>query len=191
MAKRLATEYVKTCLRLSEADMRRLIQLFREQRMSVKIQVCENGNQEMVLSDESGDEISLVFVQRANFYVLEGTFRIRHAKLTDVMRMAVSAFKGDAVVHRLYPAFTMIYEYERGAVAKIVEQAGGKERVIYEFKKSRWEQLWKLADVENEISEIHEAVDRLLDMRNLPAAETAKIDAELTKLAKRLFVLEA
>ena len=51
MAQRLATEYVKTCLQLTEADMLKFFQMFVDHQVTLQVKVLENGNQEVVFQD--------------------------------------------------------------------------------------------------------------------------------------------
>ncbi|MBP1156615.1 MULTISPECIES: non-ribosomal peptide synthetase module [unclassified Paenibacillus] len=195
MANRLATEYVKTCLQLTEAEMTKFIQMFVEQGASLQVKVLENGNQEVVLPDDAGEEIVLSFERQMNLYVCQGTCRIRNKNLVNLMRKAVSVFKGDAIVHRIYTAYTMIYTYKQGAVVKIVEKTENDEKVIFEFKDTigQLEQLFHKNEVEQEIKQLKAQVNHLLDLRNEMAEASVReqIDARLRRLTHRLFVLEA
>lgn len=195
MAIRLATEYVKTCLQLTEAEMTQFIQMFVDQGASLQVKVLENGNQEVVLQDDAGEEIVLSFERQMNLYVCQGTCRIKNKNLVNVMRKAVSVFKGDAVVHRIYSAYTIIYTYKQGAVVKIVEKAQNAEKVIFEFKDTlgQLEQMFHKNEVELEIGQLKEQVNSLLDLRNEMTENAVRdqIDIRLRKLTHRLFVLEA
>ncbi len=64
MANRLATEYVKTCLQLTEAEMDSFIRMFKDHGASMQVKVLENGNQEVVLQDDAGEEIVLSFERK-------------------------------------------------------------------------------------------------------------------------------
>ncbi|ALS23269.1 MULTISPECIES: hypothetical protein [Paenibacillus] len=195
MANRLATEYVKTCLKLTEAEMTQFIQMFVDQGASLQVKVLENGNQEVVLQDDAGEEIVLPFERQMNLYVCQGTCRMKNRNLVNAMRKAVSVFKGDAVVHRIYHAYTMVYTYKQGAVVKIVEKAKNAEKVVYEFKDTlgQLEHLFHKNEVEQEIRWLKEQVNSLLDLRNEITENYVRdqIDVRLRKLTHRLFVLEA
>lgn len=196
MAQRLATEYVKTCLLLSEAQMLEFVRLFQDQQVQLKVKVLENGSQEVVLADLAGnDEVSLMFDRIGSTYICHGGCKLTGLKLTNLMRSAVSAFKGSATVNRLYQGYTMVYQYERGAVVKIVERKEGTETIVYEHKDTlgRLEQLFHNNSVEGEISSIYSQINQLLDLRNENAEGSLQdvIDERLQKLVHRLFVLEA
>ncbi|UQZ86723.1 hypothetical protein SK3146_06016 [Paenibacillus konkukensis] len=196
MAKRLATQYVKTCLQLTEAEMAMFIQLFVDHQASLQVKVLENGNQELVLLDnESGKEIVLPFEREMNTYVCRGTCSITDKNLVNTMRKAVSTFKGSATVHRIYETYTMIYEYEHGSVVKIVERKGQSDRVIYEYKDTAGmlERLFRKDGVEQEIQSIKIQINQMLDLRNDMGdpAVREQIDDRLYQLTHRLFVLEA
>ncbi|MDO3676110.1 hypothetical protein [Paenibacillus ehimensis] len=195
MAIRLATEYVKTCLQLTEAEMATFIRMFVDHGASLQVKVLENGNQEVVLPDDAGEEIVLSFEREMNLYVCRGTCRIRNKNLVNLMRKAVAEFKGDAVVHRIYAAYTMVYTYKQGAVVRITEKKGAAEKVIYEYRDTvgQLEQLFHKNEVEQEIQMLKAQVNHLLDMRNemQEAAIREHIDGRLQKLTHRLFVLEA
>lgn len=195
MAQRLATEYVKASLTLTEADMTRLEQMLAEQGIMFQVMVVENGSQQLVFQDDSGEEVVLSFERRADKYVSEGSYRLNTMRLANLMRRAVAAFKGDAIVNRIYSNFTMVYYYERGTVVKIVEMNEHYRKIIYEFKNTagRLEQLFQDRQVEGEIMLIRDRVNVLLDERLRTADEqfVRVIDGQLKELTYRLFVLEA
>jgi hypothetical protein len=195
MAKRLATEYVKACLQLTEAEMNQLVKLFADDRIMFHVKVFENGNHEIVIEDDSGKEIVLEFERKQGKYVCEGSCTLKNPLLANLMRKAIATFKGDAVVNRIYSGYKMVYYYERGCVVKIVEVNGEKQRVIYEYKNTlgELETLYRKREVEDEIQRVHARINNLLDRRNHandPAVRQG-IDQSLTKLTHRLFVLEA
>jgi hypothetical protein len=193
MAQRLATAYVKTCLQLSEADMTQLIHLFAEHHVQLQVKVTENGSQEMVFHDDSGKEIVLTFEKELDQYVCKGSCRMASPRLANVMRKAVSQFRGDAVVHRIYDGFTMEYQYARGTVVKISELRDGLKNIIYEYKDTLGllEALFRRTNVEEEIQAIYRRIDQLLDLRIQAQAGYSDIDSELSLMQRRLFELEA
>jgi hypothetical protein len=195
MAQRLATEYVKTCLVLTEAEMLKFVQLFADHQVQLQVKVYENGSQDVVFQDGSEDEIVLSFERRAGQYVCTGSCRLNSLNLVNVMRKAVAEFKGSAIVNRIYTSYTMVYYYNRGAVMKITELKDAGERVIYEFKDTieQLKLLFLKQDVEAEIQSIHEEINEMLDLRNM-SMETyfvPQIDQRLQLLTHRLFTLEA
>jgi hypothetical protein len=195
MAHRLATEYVKTCLQLTEAEMFSFIQMFVDQQVTLQVKVLENGNQEIVFQDDEGQEIVLSFEQKSGKYVCMGSCRLSNTRLANLMRNAVSEFKGSAIVNRIYSTYTMIYFYEHGAVVKIVEAKGQNENIIYEYKNTlgQLEQMFLKREVEREIEGIHHHINRLLDLRNVLHEQDIRkqIDGRLSQLTQRLFMLEA
>lgn len=196
MAQRLATEYVKTCLQLSEAEMIKFTQLFSEHQIVLQMKVFENGNKEMVFHDEeSNEEIVLTFERKTGGYVSDYTCRLNDSKLTNVMRKAVTAFKADAIVNRIYSHYTIVYHYTKGTVVKIVEVKGWREKVIYEFKDStgKLEHMYQKQNVESEIKSIHSEIDDLLDLRIQSQEKSTHLDIDhrLQVLNHKLFVLEA
>jgi hypothetical protein len=195
MAQRLATEYVKTCLQLTEDQMRQFVSMFQTEQASLQVKVLENGNQEVVLQDDGGHEIVLPFEKASGRYVCKGTCVISNPKLVNVMRKAVSAFKGSAVVRRIYTGYLMVYHYEQGSVRKIVEIKGEREQVVYEYKDTvgMLEQLFRKQEVEREIERIHSQINQLLDLRNELRGLNihGHIDERLQHLTQKLFALEA
>lgn len=196
MANRLATEYVKTCLQLTEAEMDSFIRMFKDHGASMQVKVLENGNQEVVLQDDAGEEIVLSFERKMNLYVCQGTCRIHNKNIVNLMRKAVSVFKGDAIVHRIYTGYTMVYTYKQGAVVKITENTETSEKIVYEYRDTagQLERLYnKKNEVEAEIDAIRAQINSLLDLRNEIAENGIRehIDGRLHKLTHRLFVLEA
>lgn len=195
MAQRLSTEYVKASLTLTETEMTQLERMLMDQEIIFRVKVLENGNQQLVFRDDSGDEVIISFEFRAGMYVSEGSYRLNTLRLANLMRKAVSAFKGNAIVNRIYSNFTMVYYYERGIVVKIVEMNEQYQKTIYEYKNTvgRLEQLFNDQQIEQEIRIVREEINHLLDERIHPEAELERprIDAKLTELTYRLFVLEA
>jgi len=195
MAQRLATVYVKTCLMLTEAEMLSFIQLFKDHEVLSRVKVLENGSQEVVFADGGDDEISLTFDRVAGTYVCKGTCRLTSPKLTNLMRKAVSTYKGDAIVNRMYTGYTMVYHYSRGSVVRIVEVKGNQEKLIYEYQDTlgQLEMLFRKTEVELEIGTLHDQINQLLDLR-FDSADSEfhrLVDERLKKLTHRLFVLEA
>lgn len=195
MAQRLSTEYVKASLTLTETEMTQLERMLMDQEIIFRVKVLENGNQQLVFRDDSGDEVIISFEFRAGMYVSEGSYRLNTLRLANLMRKAVSAFKGNAIVNRIYSNFTMVYYYERGIVVKIVEMNEQYQKTIYEYKNTagRLEQLFNDQQIEQEIRIVREEINHLLDERIHTEAELERprIDAKLTELTYRLFVLEA
>lgn len=195
MAQRLATEYVKASLTLTETELTQLERMLIDHGIEFHVKVFENGNQQLEFHDESGEEVVISFERRAGKYVSEGSYRLNTMPLANLMRKAVSAFKGDAIVNRIYSNFTMVYYYERGTVVKIVEMNEHYQKTIYEFKNTvgRLERLFQEQQVECEIVRVREQVNSLLDERLTTADEQQKaaLDRRLSDLTHRLFVLEA
>lgn len=195
MAQRLATEYVKACLTLSESEFSQFEHMLSSHGIVFHVKVFENGNQQLDFHDDSGEEVVLSFQRRAGMYISEGSYRITTMPLANLMRKAVAAFKGDAIVNRVYSNFTMVYYYERGSVVKIVEMNELTQKVIYEFKNSvgRLEQLYQEQLVEQEISQIKERINALLDQRIQLENKSCQteVDRQLTDLTHQLFVREA
>ncbi len=195
MAQRLATEYVQTCLTLTEAEMQRFIQLFSENEVALEEKVLDNGNQEVVFEDGAGKPVVLSFTKKLGKFVAEGSCKLSSPKLANAMRKAVSAFKGSAIVNRIYPDFVMVYQYKNGTVVKITEISGGKSKVVYEYKDTigQLQRMYESRKTEVEIQVAQIEIDELLDERlraNSPE-ELIRIDASLKQLTHKLIVLEA
>ncbi|MBG9734529.1 non-ribosomal peptide synthetase module [Paenibacillus alvei] len=194
MARRLATEYVKASLQLTEAQLTRFVQSLAKQSIVGRVKVLENGNQEVVLEDGQGDEIIFLFEKQGNRYVCVTSCRLVHPKLTQVMHKLVATFRGEAVVNRIFAGFTITYYYVDGAVRKIVEQKE-EPRVIFEHKDTvlDLQNMYRNDRVEIRIASIKERINSLLDKRNhnLSAEEIQAVDHELAEMAKQLFILEA
>lgn len=196
MAHRLATEYVKTCLKLSEAEMTDFIRLFQEHKATLHVMVLDNGSQNVVLHDDaSGEEVILTFERDANGFICRGSCKLTSPNLANLMRRAVSRFKGDAIVNRYYSSFTMVYHYHQGNVVKIIEVKGSKHKLVYEYKDTlgQLERLFQNKEPEKEIASLYAQINQLLDLRNAtPEREIREhIDRKLSRMTHRLFVLEA
>ncbi|MFC0212632.1 non-ribosomal peptide synthetase module [Paenibacillus chartarius] len=195
MAQRLATEYVKTCLQLTEEEFHQFVSMFISEQATLQTKVLENGNQEVVLQDDGGQEIVLPFERVSDLYVCMGSCIITNHKIVNAMRKAVSTFRGSAIVKRIYSGYTMVYQYEEGTVRRIVEVKNGSENVIYEYKDTlgMLEQLFHKREVEQEIESIYKQINGLLDLRNELKGMNlnAHIDERLQQLTRRLFALEA
>jgi hypothetical protein len=196
MAKRLATEYVNAKLQLTATEMAGFIRLFEEQQIHLQVLVLGGGNQELVLEDVAGrEEVRLTFERRQDYYVCVLSCRLVGPRLTNAMRKAVSAFRGSAIVNRIYSHYTMIYHYRNGSVMSIVEQTAAGERVVFECKDTalQLENVYRSRLIEREIGLINGAVNELLDLRNQATAaeEIGRIDERLADMTKKLFILEA
>ncbi|WNR45819.1 non-ribosomal peptide synthetase module [Paenibacillus roseipurpureus] len=195
MAQRLATEYVKTCLQLTEAEMLKFFQMFVDHGVTLQVKILENGNQEVVFQDGEGQEITLSFEKKSGLYECTGSCRLSNTLLANLMRKAVADFKGSAKVNRIYRSYTMVYYYERGTVVKIEEIKGQHVTIIYEHKDTigLMQLLFQKQEVEQEIEMIHDQINHLLDVRNMlhEREEHQQIDIRLSELTHRLFVLEA
>ena len=169
MAQRLATEYVKTCLQLTEADMLKFFQMFVDHQVTLQVKVLENGNQEVVFQDGEGQEIVLSFEKKSGLYECTGSCRLSNTLLANLMRKAVSEFKGSAKVNRIYPSYTMVYYYERGTVVKIEEIKGQLLTIVYEYKDTigLMQMMFQKREVEQEIEMIYDQINHLLDLRNM------------------------
>ncbi|MFC4776441.1 non-ribosomal peptide synthetase module [Paenibacillus sp. GCM10023252] len=196
MAQRLATEYVNAKLQLTSNEMSQFFRMIEDQQVRLQVMILDNGNQELLLEDVAGrEQVRMTFERQQDYYVCVLTCRLVHPKLTNAMRKAVSAFRGDAVVHRIYSHYTMIYHYHKGAVHRIVELTDAGERVVFQFKDTRGqlEQVFRSRLVEREIALVNGAINEWLDLRNqtdLPQEKQA-IDLRLKELTHKLFILEA
>jgi len=196
MAKRLATEYVNAKLQLTKDEMARFVRMFEEQQIHQQVLVLDNGSQELVLEDVAGkEEVRMTFERQHGFYVCMLTCRLVGPRLTNAMRKAVSAFKGSAIVNRIYSNYTMIYHYNNGFVNRIIERTANGERLVFQYKDTvgELERIFRSRLVEREIGLINHGVNELLDLRNQTANadEIMRIDERLAQLTKQLFVLEA
>jgi hypothetical protein len=194
MAERLATEYVKTCLVLTEAEMLEFVQLFADHQVQLQVKILENGSQDVVFQDGMDEDIVLSFERTAGKYVCTGSCRFRSPKLVNLMRKAVSEFKGSAIVNRIYSGYIMVYHYNRGAVTKIIEVKDTRQKVVYEYKDSleQLKLLFLKQDIETEIQLIQGQINEMLDLRNVSAGTDfiPQIDLRLQLLNHRLFILE-
>ncbi|MBO7745463.1 non-ribosomal peptide synthetase module [Paenibacillus sp. MWE-103] len=196
MAQRIATEYVSASLQLTAEEMAGFVRFFEDQHVKHQVRVLDNGNHEMVLEDDAGrEEVRLTFERQQDRFVSLLSCRIMHPKLTNAMRKAVAAFRGDAIVNRIYPTYTMTYHYVQGNVRKIVEHKNNEARVIFEFKDTigQLEAAFRVMDIEHEIQVVQGAIDQLLDLRNQCSdrAQIALIDERLTSYTRQLFMMEA
>jgi hypothetical protein len=194
MAQRLATEYVKTCLHLSEVELATFINKFSECGIKLQVHVLENGNQEVAFQDDKDQEINFSFAQESGKYVCSGSCRLHDIRLVDLMRKTVAEYKGSATVNRIYSNYTMVYQYDRGTVARIEEKKYGSNILIYQYKDTlgQLEHLFRNQTVELEIESIRGQINGLLDLRNdlKDTMILSEIDERLRKLTHQLFVLE-
>lgn len=194
MAQRLATEYVHASLKLTLAQLMQLIEMFAQTKAVIHARVMDGGSQQIELQDRQ-NQLMMEFRYDSGLYVSEGSYKLQSAELINVMRQAIRLFKGDAVVHRVYEGFRMIYHYEKGHVVKILESSAVTEKVIYEYRDTlgKFEQTYKRQAAEVEIGMLQHEINELLDLRNR-TGEThilSLIDERLALAAHKLFVLEA
>jgi hypothetical protein len=194
MIQRSATEYIKASLVLTEHDLTRLEQWFAEYGAAC-LSVPADGQQRSLEFRLDGNEPLLLQFRRADgMFVSKGSYRFRTQTMADMMRRALSAFKGDGVVSRMYADCAIESIYERGSVVKIIESKGWERRVIYDYHNlaGQLERLFAANRVEREIAIARNAINALLDRRlTAEEAELADIDRELSGWRHRLFVLEA
>lgn len=196
MAKRIATEYVNARFQLSSLELQSFMEFFEEQQLRLQVLVLENGSQSLVVEDVAGHEkIKMTFERHVDQYVCEMSCTIVQLKLTNAMRKAVSVFRGNAIVNRIYSQYTMQYHYKQGAVQLIMEMSDKGKRIVFE-KKNTAQKLQRVFDsrqVEREIKLVQQEIDSLLDVRNVMNCNTeiARIDAKLKELTFKLFKLEA
>lgn len=196
MAERLATAYVKTHIRLTEAEMIEFIRLFREHGIHLHVRVFDNGNYEVVLeNDGHGPDVTLNFEYRLDAYVFEDSCCFYSSGPANAMRKAISTFKGTAITERRYAGFTMEYRYDRGVVVSIVERRpDGSERVVYQYRNTvkELESLFQRQDIEDRIARVREEINEVLDQRRVAdRSRVAELDSRLAALSRRLFALEA
>ncbi|BAU28333.1 hypothetical protein DFP93_101413 [Aneurinibacillus soli] len=196
MAQRVATEYKKLVLELSTLQLQSFVGMFDHAEFSTQVRIFENGETEVVLLDK-GMELPLSFKRIGHdTYTCEGQYKIYDAKLANQMRMAVRKFKGCGIVHRLYPTYTMVYEYTGGHVMRIMEQKDGQERLVFEYKDTLgdMQRLFEACGVEDRIDWTRLHIDQLLDLRNQRITDglsTEDVDHQLTELSQQLFMMEA
>ncbi|TVX87231.1 non-ribosomal peptide synthetase module [Paenibacillus agilis] len=194
MARRLATEYVKARMQMTEPQLTLFLSSLPGQTLVWRVKVMDNGNQEVVLEDGQGDAITFLFEKQGNRYVCVTSCRLLRPKLTQIMHKLVMEFRGEAVVNRIFAGFTMQYVYAEGKVCQIVEQQGEQARIVYEQKDfARDLQMMYGQDiVEQQIAVIREQINELLDARNRELNDQVTfIDQQLHELSHQLFVLEA
>ncbi|WP_040950150.1 hypothetical protein [Gorillibacterium massiliense] len=197
MAHGLETEFVKTFLDLTEAELDQFIRLFRSTGKKVQVNILENGNRELEILEDADESIVFMFQRKDDHFLGAGPCTLSSQKMANTMRKAIAVFKGDAVVRRVYNGFAMIYEYSRGSVVRIGEERDGKVKLIYEYKETRilmdLEKLFFYDGAEREIELVTRDIDSLLDLRNSPGKESQydEIDEVLMKLSERLYALES
>lgn len=198
MAQRLATNYAKAYFTVNEEELNQFVSLFTNEHISVDVKVCDNGDRDVILTDNSG-EIQLSFTRSGNRYSCDSSYLIRDRQLANVMRKAMKTFRGYGIVHRIYDGFTVVYHYDQGSVVSIHELSGDEEVSIFENTSpsvaNELEGLFQQDGSEREIESLYQETDRWLDLRNW-ATRTAPeklcmIDCRLAALSKRLFELEA
>jgi len=195
MAKRLATEYVKTHIRLTEAEMIKFVELFREHDIHIQVRVFDNGNQEVVLEYGDEPEVTLNFEHLDDDYVFEGACSFFELAPANAMRKAISMFRGSAIARRHYGSFYMEYRYENGAVDSITEfRPDGSERFVYRYRNrlAELQEVFERTDIEESIAQVREEINQLLDSRrSIDRSRLKELDDRLAMLSRRLFALEA
>jgi hypothetical protein len=191
MARRVATDYKCMKLEVSSKQLQTLLDLFVTHYASTEVRVFENGDTELILSDDD-DRIPLIFRPLGSHYLFEGSFCTKDLKLANAFRKAVQEYKGYAIVHRIYPTYVMVYYYEYGEVTKIEEVRGKDVRVVYEYQDSVGIMQRMLSDqrIEAHIEWVKWQIDWLLDQR-LSTQNVQAIDQRLKALTQELMVLEA
>jgi len=197
MVQRLATK-LKARFRLTEAERQAFLSLLSEHeelRKAASVRVLENGEEEVCLESGRCGSVTLTFRRENGEYVCDGTCDVRDPNVARALGRAIAMFRADARMHRIYPSSVVTYEYERGAVKRIVERTGGSTRLIYERKEEsgRLQRLFRDTTVERKIGDVMRRIDALLDQRNATPDRHARraIDDRLRRLVEELFRLEA
>ncbi|WP_106768525.1 non-ribosomal peptide synthetase module [Paenibacillus faecalis] len=196
MAHRLATEYVNAIMQMTDVQMTQFLQSTIASQINFRVKVMEGGGQEIVLEDESGEEVHMPFELRGDgLYVCELSCRVITPHLTNAVRRIFTAFKGSGKVNRIYRGFIMSYDYLGGAVRRITQLSEDGCSLVYEYKDTAGElqRLYNSNETEKEIESIHRNINDLLDQRIAAVAvsDIGNIDEQLRKYNQRLFVLEA
>ncbi|MDR9857267.1 non-ribosomal peptide synthetase module [Paenibacillus sp. VCA1] len=195
MAQRLATEYVKATLQMSELQLNQFMHSAECCHVHVIVKVLGSGGQEIVLEDESGEEVHFPLESKNGQYFCELSCRLVNPRLTNLVRKLFTDCKGNGVVKRIYQGFTMLYYYEQGSVRKIEEATASGRKLVYQYKHTAGElqRVYQLNDVEQEISRLYQDIDYWLDERNKAETsdEVARIDEKLRQGAAKWFALEA
>ncbi|WP_054956398.1 hypothetical protein [Paenibacillus dakarensis] len=195
MAHRLATEYVNATMQMTDVQMNQFLQSTITSQINFRVKVMDSGGQEIMLEDESGEEVHLPFERKDGLYVCELSCRLVTPGLTNAVRKLFSAFRGSGKVNRIYRGFIMSYDYHEGTVKRIVQLSEDASSLVYEYKNTTGElqRLFNSNETEKEIELIHKSINDLLDERfsaaSLPVID--RIDSQLRHYNQRLFVLEA
>lgn len=194
MAKRIATEYVKATMRLTEAQMNKFAHQLYDPYVSQQIKVLGGNGLEAVLAGRDGEEIHMPFNRRDGFYICECSFRLKNPRLTNVIRRMFMECKGSGQVNRIYEGFVMVYVYQEGHVVQIAEHTAENFRVLYRFRDYADElrALFANETVEREIALLRKEIDVLLELRLTCADECTRqqVDEELRAKSRRLSQLE-
>ncbi|MGG1661762.1 hypothetical protein [Brevibacillus sp. NRS-1366] len=197
MAQRLATNYAKAYFTVNEEELNQFVSLFTNEHISVDVKVCDNGDRDVILTDNNG-EIQLSFLRVGNRYSCDSSYLIRDRQLANAMRKAMKTFRGYGIVHRIYDGFTVVYHYDQGSVVSIQELSGDEETSIFENTSPsithELESLFQQVGSEQEIESLRLETDRWLDLRNWAKGAAPEklpaIDTRLAILSRRLFELE-
>ncbi|SFS97718.1 non-ribosomal peptide synthetase module [Paenibacillus sp. 453mf] len=196
MAQRLATEYVKATLKLTEPQMQQFLKMAEDSQFQhQRVKVLGKGGQDVVLRDGAGEEVYFPFDREDGLYVCELSCRLVNPQLTSIVRKLFLAFKGEGMENRVYTGFTMMYFYSQGSVRKIIEVKQDQARIVYEYKNSlqEIEQQYRSLEVEQKIVRVKNNINHLLDARNRVSCQEdiRHIDEQLRIEAFILFTLEA
>lgn len=195
MANRIATEYVKATMRMTDIQMDQFLQHTTAYQVQHRVKVMDSGGQEIVLEGDSGEEVHLPFKLKDGMYVCELSCRLVTPSLTNAVRSLFAAHQGTGRVNRIYRGFMMSYDYQDGTVQRITQCTEESRSVVYAAKNTAGdlERLFLNDMAEREIEGVRCKINELLDQRLASAGspEIEGIDKELRDCHKRLFVLEA
>ena len=195
MAHRIATEYIKATMQMTDVQMNQFLQSSIASPVNFRVKVMDGGGQEIVLEGESGEEVHLPFERKDGLYVCELSCRLVTPSLTNAVRNLFAASKGSGRVNRIYRGFTMSYDYQDGTVQRIAQLTDDASSLIYEYKNTVGElqRLFESNVTEKEIEAIQRNINDLLDQRLAASSALSieRIDERLRHYNQRLFVLEA
>ena len=195
MAHRLATEYVNAKMQMTDIQMNQFLQNTVPLQVNFRVKVIDGGGQEIVIDDDSGEEVHLSFERKNGMFVCVLSCRLITPRLTNTVRKLFSAYKGSGKVNRIYNGFIMSYDYLEGTVRRISQLTDGSCTLVYEYKNTAGElqRLYESREAEVEIDTIRGHINCLLDQRLAAAGPTAiqSIDEQLRSYNQQLFMLEA
>ena len=183
----LSILYKHYSLKLKKEDLSTFLNFLQQFGLTSCLEKDYKGRLLLTFWKEESNKLTFCMEEEDGFYQIHQTFELTDLFLENVIRESITEFNVTTVAEHQYHENVMLYDYQNGIIAAIVEKTENVEKVIYQFPKMPLSIKNKPLSV-NKVAEIKKEINALLDKRNDPASyqEVAKIDQRLKTLTLQM-----